>query len=327
MTSALDSLDYCAGANKVLQFDANRVWQICGVAPWTLSYIKKTARARGYDPAVSMQLKEEYVTEGKGHGRPKKEPEGAARIQPTPIYYQGHAQHATPQPQQPLAVTHHLALAALMAPLQPPTLSQPPIQAGQLSYDTARETFQPAINNEEPNVTTSTLSNDGSEASDVEVDAQLVEQLEEQLQQASSDSESDQDAAGVEKAADGEDAGVEAPIIESSPQVAAYASAATSTPQAKGRIASDLENASHQLEALLNPAKDGPSARSTLRPIDGRGEVPRVKRKYNKKPKPIVPSNQQFDNFMNTSESAPFAGRDVRLPPGNWNFDMTTPTT
>ena len=55
---------------------AERVHEITGIEPRLLSSLRKLARDRGYDPNVSMQLKEEYVLDPpntKGpRGRPRK---------------------------------------------------------------------------------------------------------------------------------------------------------------------------------------------------------------------------------------------------------------
>lgn len=53
-----------------------RIFEITGIDPKILAGLRRLARERGYDPAVSMQLKEEYVLDppnaNRPRGRPKK---------------------------------------------------------------------------------------------------------------------------------------------------------------------------------------------------------------------------------------------------------------
>lgn len=55
---------------------SERIFEITGIDPKILSGLRKLARERGYDPGVSMQLKEEYVLDppnaNRPRGRPKK---------------------------------------------------------------------------------------------------------------------------------------------------------------------------------------------------------------------------------------------------------------
>ncbi len=53
----------------------DRVSEITGVETKLLDKMRKTARDRGYDPASSMQIKEDYVADpvNRGQGRPKKQ--------------------------------------------------------------------------------------------------------------------------------------------------------------------------------------------------------------------------------------------------------------
>lgn len=55
---------------------SERIQEITGMDPKVLAGLKRLARERGYDPSVSMQLKEEYVLDppntGRPRGRPKK---------------------------------------------------------------------------------------------------------------------------------------------------------------------------------------------------------------------------------------------------------------
>ncbi|EXJ90048.1 hypothetical protein A1O3_03116 [Capronia epimyces CBS 606.96] len=55
---------------------SERIQEVTGMDPKTLAGLRKLARERGYDPMVSMQLKEEYVLDppntSRPRGRPKK---------------------------------------------------------------------------------------------------------------------------------------------------------------------------------------------------------------------------------------------------------------
>ncbi|KPI43013.1 uncharacterized protein AB675_2003 [Cyphellophora attinorum] len=55
---------------------SERIFEITGIDPKVLAGLRKLARERGYDPSVSMQLKEEYVLDppntNRPRGRPKK---------------------------------------------------------------------------------------------------------------------------------------------------------------------------------------------------------------------------------------------------------------
>jgi hypothetical protein len=55
---------------------SERILEITGIDPKTLAGLRKLARDRGYDPSISMQLKEEYVVDppntNRPRGRPKK---------------------------------------------------------------------------------------------------------------------------------------------------------------------------------------------------------------------------------------------------------------
>ncbi|EXJ95077.1 hypothetical protein A1O1_00195 [Capronia coronata CBS 617.96] len=55
---------------------SERIQEVTGMDPKTLAGLRKLARERGYDPNVSMQLKEEYVLDppnaNRPRGRPKK---------------------------------------------------------------------------------------------------------------------------------------------------------------------------------------------------------------------------------------------------------------
>lgn len=55
---------------------SERIFEITGIEPRVLAGLRKLARDRGYDPNISMQLKEEYVLDppnaNRPRGRPKK---------------------------------------------------------------------------------------------------------------------------------------------------------------------------------------------------------------------------------------------------------------
>lgn len=55
---------------------SERIYEITGIDPKVLAGLRKLARERGYDPGVSMQMKEEYVVDppnaNRPRGRPKK---------------------------------------------------------------------------------------------------------------------------------------------------------------------------------------------------------------------------------------------------------------
>lgn len=55
---------------------SERIFEITGIDPKILAGLRKLARDRGYDPNISMQLKEEYVLDppnaNRPRGRPKK---------------------------------------------------------------------------------------------------------------------------------------------------------------------------------------------------------------------------------------------------------------
>lgn len=55
---------------------SEKIQEITGIDPKILAGLRKLARERGYDPTVSMQLKEEYVVDppnaNRPRGRPKK---------------------------------------------------------------------------------------------------------------------------------------------------------------------------------------------------------------------------------------------------------------
>ena len=58
---------------------SEKIQEITGIEPKVLAGLRKLARDRGYDPNISMQLKEEYVLDPpsamKSRGRPKKRKE------------------------------------------------------------------------------------------------------------------------------------------------------------------------------------------------------------------------------------------------------------
>ena len=55
---------------------SERIQEVTGIDPKTLAGMRKLARERGFDPNVSMRMKEEYVLDppntAKARGRPKK---------------------------------------------------------------------------------------------------------------------------------------------------------------------------------------------------------------------------------------------------------------
>lgn len=55
---------------------SERIHEITGIDPKTLAGLRKIARERGYDPNISMQMKEDYVLDppntARPRGRPKK---------------------------------------------------------------------------------------------------------------------------------------------------------------------------------------------------------------------------------------------------------------
>jgi len=53
---------------------SERVQQITGIDPKQLVTLRKLARERGYDPFLSMQLKEEYVSDPPNDKRPRGRP-------------------------------------------------------------------------------------------------------------------------------------------------------------------------------------------------------------------------------------------------------------
>lgn len=53
---------------------SERIQEITGMDPKVLAGLRKLARDRGYDPSVSMQLKEEYVLDPPNHTRPRGRP-------------------------------------------------------------------------------------------------------------------------------------------------------------------------------------------------------------------------------------------------------------
>ena len=305
-------------------FDAHKVWQITGVAPWTLSYIKKTARARGYDPAVSMQRKEEYVEEGKRPGRPKKNPDnrplGAVPSAPTQWGQE-----------PPLAIQHQMALAALATSAQSSEGNQ------QITHDATRETSQWAPMRPAAAEGSPPHQDNTSDASSEGADAQLVEELEQQLREESSepDLRNHHEVQGTHL---DEDAPEDVASVNV-PPTGANDIRKTRPSNGVGPVTpTSNDNPVYQLEALLNPADDRPSTnerssdtafvRTSLQPgSSNTPEVARVKRKYSKKPKPPQPRPQASFQQIDTTTSTPFGGRELRLPPSNWNFDMTVPLT
>jgi hypothetical protein len=66
---------------------SERIQEITGIDPKVLAGLRRLARERGYDPAISMQLKEEYVLDppnaNRPRGRPKKrKPEDDPEVDP-----------------------------------------------------------------------------------------------------------------------------------------------------------------------------------------------------------------------------------------------------
>ena len=53
---------------------AERIQEITGMDPKVLAGLRRLARERGYDPSVSMQLKEEYVLDPPNNSRPRGRP-------------------------------------------------------------------------------------------------------------------------------------------------------------------------------------------------------------------------------------------------------------
>jgi hypothetical protein len=55
---------------------SEKIYEITGIDPKVLAGLRKLARDRGYDPSISMQMKEEYVVDppnaNRPRGRPKK---------------------------------------------------------------------------------------------------------------------------------------------------------------------------------------------------------------------------------------------------------------
>ena len=51
-----------------------RIQEITGMEPRVLAGLRRLARERGYDPAISMQIKEEYVLDPPSNGRPRGRP-------------------------------------------------------------------------------------------------------------------------------------------------------------------------------------------------------------------------------------------------------------
>ena len=66
---------------------SERIQEITGIEPKILVGLRRLARERGYDPSISMQLKEEYVLDppnaNRPRGRPKKrKPEDDGDVDP-----------------------------------------------------------------------------------------------------------------------------------------------------------------------------------------------------------------------------------------------------
>lgn len=53
---------------------SERIQEITGMDPKVLAGLRRLARERGYDPSVSMQLKEEYVLDPPNNSRPRGRP-------------------------------------------------------------------------------------------------------------------------------------------------------------------------------------------------------------------------------------------------------------
>lgn len=67
---------------------SERIQEITGIDPKVLAGLRRLARERGYDPSISMQLKEEYVLDppnaNRPRGRPKKrKPEDDPEVDPS----------------------------------------------------------------------------------------------------------------------------------------------------------------------------------------------------------------------------------------------------
>ena len=66
---------------------SERIQEITGIDPKVLAGLRRLARERGYDPSISMQLREEYVLDppnsNRPRGRPKKrKPEDDPEVDP-----------------------------------------------------------------------------------------------------------------------------------------------------------------------------------------------------------------------------------------------------
>ena len=57
-----------------VSISSERIQEITGMEPRVLAGLRRLARERGYDPAISMQLKEEYVLDPPSNGRPRGRP-------------------------------------------------------------------------------------------------------------------------------------------------------------------------------------------------------------------------------------------------------------
>ena len=53
---------------------SERIHEITGIDPKTLAGLRKIARERGYDPNISMQMKDEYVLDPPNSARPRGRP-------------------------------------------------------------------------------------------------------------------------------------------------------------------------------------------------------------------------------------------------------------
>ena len=83
---------------------AEKIFEITGIDPKVLAGLRKLARDRGYDPSITMQLKEEYVVDppnaNRPRGRPKKrKPEDD--LDPALADTQVHVQVQEPSPRAP----------------------------------------------------------------------------------------------------------------------------------------------------------------------------------------------------------------------------------
>ena len=86
---------------------SERIHEITGIDPKVLAGLRRLARERGYDPSISMQLKEEYVLDppnaNRPRGRPKKrKPEDDPEVDPALQGVSPPSQQQQQQQQQPM---------------------------------------------------------------------------------------------------------------------------------------------------------------------------------------------------------------------------------